>query len=151
MCDKCVETHTSQQRQGIEYPTEVGPVDILALDDEGNFVVFELKLTMGPDKTIGQLLRYMGWIKANLAKDHNVYGVMVAKEVHEKLRYAALLVPSLFRLLEYEVDFRLQAAELRQIRQRGIREVPKVLFERRHRMPKLACSKTVSKQPPVND
>ncbi len=101
-----------QQRQGIEYPTEVGPVDILAVDADGNFIVFELKLTRGPDKTLGQLLRYMGWIKANLAMDREVYGVIVAKEVHEKLRYATLLVPSV-SLLEYEVDFRLKAADLK--------------------------------------
>jgi hypothetical protein len=101
-----------QLRKGIEYPTEVGPVDILAVDEQGNFIVFELKLTRGPDKTIGQLLRYMGWIKANLAKDRDVYGVIVAKDVHEKLRYAALLVPSV-SLLEYEVDFRLKAADLK--------------------------------------
>jgi hypothetical protein len=101
-----------QQRHGIEYPTEVGPVDILAVDDQGNFIVFELKLTRGPDKTIGQLLRYMGWIKANLAKDRDVCGVIVAKDVHEKLRYAALLVPSV-SLLEYEVDFRFKTADLK--------------------------------------
>jgi len=82
----------------------------LAVDAEGNFIVFELKLARGPDKTIGQLLRYMGWIKANVAKERNVYGVIVAKEVHEKLRYAALLVPSV-SLLEYEIDFRLKTAD----------------------------------------
>ena len=37
-----------QLRKGIEYPTEVGPVDILAVDEQGNFIVFELKLTEGP-------------------------------------------------------------------------------------------------------
>jgi endonuclease len=100
-----------QKRGGIEYPTAVGPIDILAVTGEGNFVVFELKLTKGPDKTMGQLLRYMGWVKKNLAHDRDVYGVIVAKDMDQKLRYAALLVPSV-SLLEYEVDFRLKAADL---------------------------------------
>jgi hypothetical protein len=101
----------SGQHEGIEYPTAVGPIDILAVDGEGNFVVFELKLGRGPDKTMGQLLRYMGWVKRNLAQNREVYGVIVAKDVDEKLRYAALLVPNV-SLLEYEIDFRLKSAHL---------------------------------------
>jgi hypothetical protein len=94
-------------RAGIEYPTGVGDVDILAIDELGQFVVFELKLTRGPDRTMGQLLRYMGWIKKNLSKDKEVYGVIVAKDMDEKLRFAAVMVPRV-SLLEYEVDFRLK-------------------------------------------
>ena len=100
------------KRDGIEYPTAVGPIDILAVDGEGNLVIFELKLGGGPDKTMGQLLRYMGWVKQNLAQNHEVYGVIVAKDMNEKLKYAALLVPNV-SLLEYEIDFRLRAAHLK--------------------------------------
>ncbi len=100
-----------EKRDGIEFPTAVGSIDILAVDDQGNFVVFELKLTRGPDKAMGQLLRYMGWVKRNLAPGREVYGVIVAKDVDEKLRYAALLVPNV-SLLEYELDFRLKTAAL---------------------------------------
>lgn len=53
------ETH----RDGIEYPTSSGPVDILALDTSNNFVIFELKVDRGPDKALGQLMRYMGWVR----------------------------------------------------------------------------------------
>ena len=31
-------------REGVEFPTDVGPIDILAVDETGAFVVFELKL-----------------------------------------------------------------------------------------------------------
>jgi len=100
-----------EQQRGIEYSTGVGPIDILAVDDDGNFVVFELKLTRGVDKVIGQILRYMGWVKQHLAKGRAVSGVIVAKDISEKLRYAALPVPDV-SLLEYELDFRLKTAAL---------------------------------------
>jgi hypothetical protein len=35
-------------RNGIEYPTDVGPIDTLALDTDGHFVVFELETEQGP-------------------------------------------------------------------------------------------------------
>jgi hypothetical protein len=101
-------------RDGIEYPTDVGFIDILAVDNNGNFVVFELKLSRGPDKAMGQLLRYMGWVKTTLAEQHEVHGVIVAKNIDEKLRYARVLVPNV-SLLEYEVDFHLRAADLQPI------------------------------------
>jgi endonuclease len=101
------------KRNGIEYPTDVGFIDILSVDEKGNFVVFELKLSRGPDKAMGQLLRYMGWVKRTLAGQREVHGVIVAKDIDEKLRYAVLPVPNV-SLLEYEVDFRLRAADLHQ-------------------------------------
>jgi hypothetical protein len=91
-------------RNGVEYPTEVGTIDILALDDEDDFVVFELKLERGPDNAVGQLLRYMGWVKKNLSKDKKVKGVIVAKSVDKKLKYAVSVVPDV-SLFEYEVKF----------------------------------------------
>jgi hypothetical protein len=97
----------SSGRSGREYPTAVGPIDILAVDKDGNFYVFELKLDRGPDRVLGQLARYMGWVKATLAKDAEVYGVIVARSIDEKLRYAAGIV-STVTLLEYQVDFRVR-------------------------------------------
>lgn len=97
-------------RDGREYPTDVGRIDILATDDAGNFFVFELKLDRGPDRALGQLARYMGWIKIHLAKDRDVRGVVVARAIDEKLRYAACVMPNV-ELLEYEVEFRLRPAD----------------------------------------
>jgi endonuclease len=101
----------SSNRRGVEYPTDVGPIDILATDEQGNFFVFELKLSRGPDRAMGQLLRYMGWVKRALAGQHEVHGIIVAKSMDEKLRYASLPVPNV-SLLEYEVNFQLRAADL---------------------------------------
>lgn len=98
-------------RDGIEYSTEVGPIDLLTVDEKGDFVVFELKLSRGVDKAFGQLSRYMGWVKKNLAKDKNVKGVIVAKTVDEKLKYAASIVPDV-RLFEYELNFKINGVGL---------------------------------------
>ena len=93
-------------RDGVEYPTGVGPIDILALDSDDSFVVFELKRGRVADKAIGQISRYMGWIKKNLARGKMVKGVIVAKSISSNLRHAIVAVPNV-SLFEYEVAFSL--------------------------------------------
>lgn len=96
-------------RDGVEFPTAVGPIDILAIDDSGAFYVFELKRARSPDHVIGQLARYMGWVMQTIGRDRDVHGVIVAKTIRENLHYAALVVPNL-SLFEYEVSFKLMPA-----------------------------------------
>lgn len=93
-------------QDGIEYPTDVGRIDILAVDDAGAFVVFELKRAKSPDHAIGQLARYMGWVKQTIGKGKKVRGVIVAKSISDSLRYAVDVVPDV-SLCEYEVSFKL--------------------------------------------
>lgn len=94
-------------RDGVEYPTAVGPIDILAVDGDDNFVVFELKRARSPDHAIGQISRYMGWITQTIGKGKGVAGVIVAKTISENLRYSLLVVPNI-SLFEYEVKFELK-------------------------------------------
>jgi len=96
-------------RDGIEFPTAVGPVDILAVDDAGAFFVFELKRARSPDHAIGQLTRYMGWVRQTIGRDVQVNGIVVAKEISDSLRYASSVVPNV-TLFEYEVRFQLRPA-----------------------------------------
>lgn len=96
-------------RDGIEYPTAVGPIDILAVDDLGAFFVFELKRARSPDHAIGQLTRYMGWVRQTIGRDRDVNGIIVAKEISDSLRYAVSVVPNV-SLFEYEVEFHLRKA-----------------------------------------
>lgn len=96
----------SHGRDGVEYPTGVGPIDILALDSDDTFIVFELKRGRVADKAIGQISRYMGWIKKNLAKGNVVKGVIVAKTISSNFRHAIVAVPHV-SLFEYEVAFTL--------------------------------------------
>jgi len=51
----------------------------------------------------------MGWVKLRLAGSAPVNGVIVARQIDERLRYAASIIPNI-SLLEYEVDFRLREA-----------------------------------------
>ncbi len=96
---------------GIEFKTNVGIIDILATDENDNFVVFELKLSRGNDATLGQILRYMGWIKKNLSQNKEVFGIIVAKSIDEKLRYAVSQVSNV-SLFEYELNFNINPVKL---------------------------------------
>ncbi len=69
----------------------LGTLDILARDrSNGDYVVIELKRDQGDDQVVGQVSRYMGWIKKERA-DHqgvSVRGIIVAHEASERLRSA---------------------------------------------------------------
>ena len=96
----------SAGRDGVEFPTAVGPIDILAVDETDALVVFELKRAHSPDRAIGQLSRYMGWVKQTIGKGKQVRGVIVAKTISDNLRYAVTVIPHV-SLFEYEVRFTL--------------------------------------------
>ncbi len=94
---------------GVEYPTAVGPIDILAVDENGDFYVLELKRAQSSDRTFGQIARYMGWVKQTIGHEKNVFGIIVSKSVSENLKYARSIVPNVF-LYEYAVSFSVRPA-----------------------------------------
>ncbi|PIR42003.1 MAG: hypothetical protein COV30_00605 [Candidatus Yanofskybacteria bacterium CG10_big_fil_rev_8_21_14_0_10_37_15] len=72
-----------------QYKTEIGYIDLLVKDRSNNtYVVIELKKGQTSDDTIGQLSRYMGWVKKNLAQDKEVKGIVIAGSSDIKLKYA---------------------------------------------------------------
>lgn len=87
---------------GVEYRTEIGIIDILAKGADGAFYVLELKLARGSNAVVGQILRYMGWVRRNLSQGCPVYGVIVTSETSNKLKYAASEVSDVF-VMEYEL------------------------------------------------
>ena len=88
-----------------QYKTDIGPIDILAKDKKTkSFVVIELKKNQTSDDTIGQLARYMGWIK-EILKDDSVKGIIIAGSYDKKLDYALKVMKNIEMFL-YEVDFR---------------------------------------------
>jgi hypothetical protein len=93
---------------GVEFPTGSRFIDILALDRDKNYVVIELKVSRGYDRTVGQLLRYLGWIEQHHAEPgRTVRGVIVAKEISEDLRLACRRVSGI-RLFEYALSVTLK-------------------------------------------
>jgi hypothetical protein len=78
-----------------QYDTQtIGIIDILAVDEKGDFVVIEIK-RQATDKTIGQILRYMGWIQEELSKDgQKVSGIIVAERKDMQLDFALKVIPN---------------------------------------------------------
>ncbi len=86
---------------GVEFPAGGRFIDILAIDKSGSYVVIELKVSKGYDRVIGQLLRYVSWIKKNHAESGQaVRGMIIAKQIGEDLRLACSELPSV-SLYEY--------------------------------------------------
>ena len=96
---------------GQQYPTDAGPIDILAVSkDRKRLLVVELKRGRASDVVVGQVLRYMGFVKDQIAEsDQAVEGVVIALEDDQKLRWALMLVPSI-AFYRYEVSFKLVKA-----------------------------------------
>jgi len=53
--------------------TPAGRLDLFCRDVHGNYVVVELKKTQGTDQVVGQILRYMGWVREISRKQRSRY------------------------------------------------------------------------------
>jgi len=96
---------------GQQYATDAGPIDILATSkDKKRLLVVELKRGRASDVVVGQVLRYMGFVKEQIAEDdQTVEGAIIALEDDQKLRWALLSVPSV-QFYRYEISFKLHKA-----------------------------------------
>lgn len=93
---------------GVEFPVGNRYVDILAMENDSDFVVIELKVSKGNDKAIGQLLYYMGWIQQNLAEsDQKVKGMIIARTISDDLLTATSQVNDI-ELFEYQLSISLK-------------------------------------------
>jgi len=92
---------------GVEFPVGGRFIDILAVDAKGALVVIELKVSRGYDRVVGQLMRYMAWMRKHQAEPgQHVRGVIVAREISEDLLLACSLLTGV-QLFEYELSLRL--------------------------------------------
>ena len=73
---------------------EIGIMDFLCVDENNNFVIIELK-RKATDQTLGQILRYMGWVKENLSKKNKVLGLILADRFDIKMKYAINVVDNI--------------------------------------------------------
>ncbi len=93
---------------GQQYPSDTGPIDILAISkDKKTILVVELKKGRVSDNVVGQIQRYMGFVKEELAEDNqSVKGVIIALEDDLRIR-RALSVTSNIEFYRYQVSFKL--------------------------------------------
>ena len=104
---------------GQQYQSDTGPMDILAIKkDKSQLLVVELKKGRASDAVVGQVLRYMGYVKQELAEpNQSVKGVIIALDddtfnnliglskllldvahVAKHLPYYCIACPTLFQL-----------------------------------------------------
>jgi RecB family endonuclease NucS len=82
-----------------EWPTEVGPVDLMCKDDEGEWVAVEIK-RIGTIEAVEQLTRYLDFIRADSAKA-GCRGVLAAQTI--KPQAIALAESRNIRCVEVDV------------------------------------------------
>lgn len=93
---------------GQQYPSDTGPIDILAISkDKKELLVIELKKGRSSDVVVGQVQRYMGYVKEELAENgQTVRGIIIALEDDIRLR-RALAVTENIDFYTYKVSFKL--------------------------------------------
>ena len=93
---------------GQQYPTDTGPMDLLAVKkDKSELLVVELKRGKASDVVVGQVLRYMGFVKEDLAESHQaVRGAIIALEDDLRIRRALAVAPSI-QFFRYQISFKL--------------------------------------------
>lgn len=96
---------------GIEFPVGNRAIDILALDTNKNYVIVELKVSRGYDRVVGQILRYMAWIRKYQAEvNQKVRGIIIAREITEDLILACSETQNV-ELFEYSLSVSLKKIE----------------------------------------
>src|SRR5262249_53394169 len=96
------------ERVGQQYPTDTGPLDILAVSkDRKTLLVVELKKGRATDVVVGQSLRYMSYVQDELADENQtVQGIIIALEDDQRIRRALKMTPNI-AFYRYEVTFKL--------------------------------------------
>jgi restriction system protein len=96
------------EKIGQQYPSDTGPIDILAISkDKKELLVVELKRGRIGDVVVGQIQRYMGYVKEELAeKNQTVKGVIIAFENDLRVRRALSVAPNI-EFYTYKISFKL--------------------------------------------
>jgi len=89
------------------YRIGVGEIDILYKNPEENkFLVVELKRTEETsDDVVGQISRYIGWVKEEIAEDdEEVQGMIITQSASQRLKYAVIAMDDCL-LKEFRLKF----------------------------------------------
>ena len=92
-----------------KFKTDTGEIDIFALSkDKKTFLVIELKKRKLSDRVVGQIQRYMGYIKQEIATDEqSVKGLIIGFEDSIALKRAISINPDIEYMI-YKISFELQ-------------------------------------------
>jgi restriction system protein len=103
---KNYDIYQEEDNFGQQFPTDTGPIDILAISkDKQEVLVVELKKGRASDSVVGQIQRYMGYIAEEIAEEHQrVAGVIIALEDDLRIRRALKVAPNI-EFYRYEVRF----------------------------------------------
>jgi len=94
---------------GQQYSTDIGSIDILAVEKNSkSFVVIELKKGRPSDSVVGQILRYMGWVRQNLCtQGQAVKGLIICRDPDPKMSYALEMTGNI-EVRYYSMSFKLK-------------------------------------------
>lgn len=106
---KTFDIYEDEENTGRQFPTDTGPLDILAISkDKNELLVIELKKGRASDTVLGQIQRYMGYVLDELAEPHQkVRGLIIGFDEDQKLK-RALRVAYNVDYYRYEVNFKLK-------------------------------------------
>lgn len=90
-----------------EVMTDVGRIDLFCIDKDKNFVVIELKVGPASDHAVGQITRYMGWVKQNLHEGRGLRGILVCADFPAGTLAARAMIPGL-SLMRYKLSCNLE-------------------------------------------
>jgi Endonuclease NucS len=109
---KTLDIYMEDEEKAVEFNTNVGQIDILARNrSSGDWAVIELKKGRSDDAVVGQILRYMGWIRKHKAREgEKVIGIIITSAPSEKIKYAIYASPGI-EFFNYKVSFDLVAVE----------------------------------------
>lgn len=94
---------------GQQYPSDTGPIDILAVSkDKKEILVVELKKGRATDVVVGQVQRYMGYVKEELAENgQTVRGAIIAFEDDIRIHRVLSVAPNI-DFYTYKISFKLE-------------------------------------------
>jgi hypothetical protein len=106
--EKGLRIHTVDEKPCVEFSIDNGKgrIDLLGIDSKNRFVVVELKVSRGRDRTMGQILYYMGWVDSHLSNSP-CRGIIIAKEITADLELASKRVPGV-SLCRYDLSVTVQ-------------------------------------------
>jgi hypothetical protein len=92
---------------GVLYPTDFGPVDILATNKNGDFVVMKIKSEKIPDESSGVIMKFRNWVRRHLASGKPVRSYLIGSEINEHIRYSLADCTDVY-LKEYDICINLK-------------------------------------------